>query len=267
MNAISDAIRPRPGFLHTVSKRQAFLIHLSLSALIVGTVCATIFFVWYPGIYFQAKGAWSVLRVLVGVDLILGPTLTLLLFRPGKPGLLFDLIVIVLIQLSALVYGTTVFYQERPYYNVFVVDRFQVLGRGEVDPAAVDVEELGHKPVVGPLLTVAVLPEDPLEFQRLLEEVLFEGKPDLDRRPEYWRPYAERSADVVARGIALEQLAQARPGARREIESLLEGNAALVYVPMVSGDRDLALVIDPETAAPIEVIDVDPWLVGTTPSE
>lgn len=260
MNAIPGVIRPQRSLLLSLSKRRAFLIHLTLSTLIVGTVCAIIFFVWYPGPYFDARGAWSILKVLVGVDLILGPTLTLLLYKPDKPGLLFDLIVIAIIQLSALIYGTTVFYQERPYFTVFAVDRFQVLARGEVDPVSVDQAALGDKPLVGPLLIVAVLPDDPQAFQRLLEEVLFEGKPDLERRPEYWHPYAERSSDVLARGVPLERLAAARPDARRRVETLLRDNPGLVYVPLVSGDRDFAFVIDPETAMPIEIVAVDPWL-------
>ena len=267
MNAIPGVIGAQRSPLLSLSKRRAFLVHLLLSTLVVGTVCTIIFFVWYPGPYFDARGAWSILRVLVGVDLILGPTLTLILYKPGKPGLLFDLIVIAVIQLSALIYGTTVFYQERPYFTVFAVDRFQVLARGEVDETNVDLDELGDKPFVGPLLVAAVLPDDPAEFQRLLEEVLFEGKPDLERRPEYWRRYEERRSDVVARAMSLERLADARPGARRQIETLLRENPGLVYLPLVSGGRDLAFVIDPETAMPVEIVAVDPWLTGAPSSE
>jgi len=268
MNAFTAVLSSRSSFLQSVSKRRAFLVHLSLSTLVVGSVCATIFFIWYPDPYFAAKGAWSVLRVLVGVDLVLGPALTLILFKPGKPGLLFDLVVIAVIQLSALIYGTTVIYQGRPYFAVFAVDRFQVLAREDVDFATVDLGALGEKPFVGPLLTVAVLPEDPQAFQRLLQEVLFEGKRDLERRPEFWHPYSERNADVIARGKPLEELARSRPDARRQIEALLQESPGLIYVPLVGGrDTDFAFVIDPETATPVDIINVDPWLVGAPTPE
>ena len=127
MNTIATGDARRRRNLLSISKLHAFLIHLAGSALVVGALCAIIFFVWYPAPYFAAKGASGVLRVLIGVDLILGPTLTLILFRPRKPGLVFDLSIIATIQLAALVFGTTVIYQERPYYAVFAVDRFQVL--------------------------------------------------------------------------------------------------------------------------------------------
>ena len=81
--AMTDAATPTRSLL-SISKRRAFLIHLSASAFVVGTLCAIIFFLWYPAPYFEARGAWSVIRILVGVDLILGPALTLVLFRPRK---------------------------------------------------------------------------------------------------------------------------------------------------------------------------------------
>src|SRR5437762_10459463 len=65
-----------------ISRRRAFLTHLLSSAVIVSAVCVLVFFVWYPHPYFRISGAWNPLRVLIGVDLVLGPLLTLLVFKP-----------------------------------------------------------------------------------------------------------------------------------------------------------------------------------------
>ncbi len=255
------AIRRRS--LLSISKLHAFLIHLSGSALVVGTLCAIIFFIWYPAPYFAAKGASEVLRILIGVDLILGPTLTLILFRPHKPGLVFDLSIIATIQLVALISGTTVIYQERPYYAVFAVDRFQVLAYKDVDSSTIEHEEFRRKPFVGPILAVASLPEDPDEFQRLLHETLFEGKADIERRPEFWSPYADRSADVIARAKSLAELLERNPEAGAEISKLLATLDAdidsLAYLPLVGRDASFSFVIDAETATPVGIISVDPW--------
>ncbi|TDJ46048.1 MAG: hypothetical protein E2O51_03835, partial [Gammaproteobacteria bacterium] len=217
MNAIGTDSTSQKRSLLSISKLQAFLIHLTGSALVVGTLCAVIFFVWYPAPYFAAKGASGVLLVLIGVDLILGPTLTLILFRPRKPGLVFDLSVILTIQLAALVYGTTTLYQERPYYLVFAVDRLEILAYKDVDSSMIEYEELRRKPFIGPILAVASLPEGQDEFQRLLEETAFEGKPDIERRPEFWSPYANRSDDVIARARSLAELLERYPETRTEI--------------------------------------------------
>jgi len=263
MNTITaDRAVPRRSLL-SISKLHAFLIHLSASALVVGTLCAIIFFLWYPTPYFTAKGTSGVLGILIGVDLIVGPILTLILFRPHKPGLVFDLSVIATIQLAALVYGTVTVYQERPYYSVFAVDRFQILAYKDVDSSMIEHEELRQKRFVGPILVVANLPEDQIEFQRLLQETVFEGKPDIERRPEYWSPYANRSAEVLARAKSLARLFDRKPEARAEISRLAEnlnsdiGN--LAYLPLIGRDTSFAFIIDAGTATPVGIINVDPW--------
>ena len=130
----------------TKDKLIAFLIHLTISTAIIGVVFALIFFFWYPPPYFEANGAWSVISVLVMVDLVMGPVLTLVLFKKGKPGLILDLCIIAAVQLTALIYGINVVYGERPYYLVFAVDRFEVVGKIEIDADKIKYPDLKLKP-------------------------------------------------------------------------------------------------------------------------
>lgn len=253
----------RRGSWREVSTQCAFLTHLAISATILGATCGVIFFVWYPAPYFGMKGAWDVLRVLIAVEIIVGPLLTLILFRPRKRGLAVDVAMIGMIQLSALLYGTVAIFQERPYYTVFAVDRIEVLTKRDVATAAVAGTAFEHKPLVGPVLAVASVPSDPAEFQRLLQETLFEGKPDIERRPDRWSPYAESKDAVLARAEPLSTLLEKQPGAAEGIARLSRDlgvdPAEILYVPAVSGDRALTLVIDPETALPLGSLDFDPW--------
>jgi hypothetical protein len=258
------AARPVPRWL-AISRGRAFLTHLLWSAAIVSAVCALVFFVWYPHPYFRISGAWHPLRVLIGVDLVLGPLLTLLLFKPGKKGLWFDLCFILIAQLAAFVYGVTVIYSERPYFNVFAVDRFSVLTRPEVDQGEWDRASgrLGAKPLVGPVLAVAMRPTEPAAQQRLLDETVFGGKPDIDHRPESWVRYPEQMSQVVARARPLSALHSSRPGVRAQIEQL-PGRLGLPaqrlgFLPIAARERYLALVIDTTTGVPLEAIEQDPW--------
>jgi hypothetical protein len=248
-----------------ISRGRALLTHLLSSAVVVGAVCVLVFFVWYSHPYFQISGAWNPLRVLIGVDLVLGPLLTLLLFKPGKKGLWFDLCVIFMVQMAALVYGVTVIYGERPYFNVFAVDRFTVLTRSEVDQAEWEKASgrLGAKPLVGPVLAVAMRPTDTAAQQRLLDETVFGGKPDIDHRPESWVPYREQVSQVAARARPLSALHSSRPGVRAQIDQL-PGRLGLPaqrlgFLPVAARERYLALVIDTTTGAPLEAIEQDPW--------
>jgi hypothetical protein len=256
-----------------VSRKRAFLTHLGLSATIVALACAMIFLVWYPHPYFQAVGAWHVLRVLIGVDLVLGPLLTLIVFKPGKWGLKFDVCAIAFVQVAALVYGLTVIYSERPYFTVFAVDRFYVLAQRDVDGAlladAQAAGRVGDKPFGGPLLAIAKRPSDVAGEQKLLEETLFQGKPDLERRPEYWARYEDEAAQVVARARPLAALRAARPASAETITALPRklglAEERVAFVPMIAKNRDVSLVVDAQSGAPLEVLDVDPWIAAADP--
>ncbi len=74
-----------------MSRWKAAGIHLSISILIGLVVGALLFGVWYPPPFFHAAGADMLVLLLVGVDVVLGPLLTLIVFKSGKRGLKFDL--------------------------------------------------------------------------------------------------------------------------------------------------------------------------------
>jgi len=246
-----------------MSKVRAFLIHLSISATVVGAVFAVIFFAWYPEPYFQIAGTRKVVMVLLGVDLVLGPLLTLILFKSGKPSLVFDLSVIALIQLSALVYGTSIIFQERPYFVVFTVDRFMVVAKSDVDLSRLVYEELKNKPWRGPIFAVANLPDSDEERQKLFTEVL-DGKPDIDRRPEYWSPYADSVGEVMDRATALTDLKAKGEVIASEVEKVIQRHPngdQLVYLPIVSTaiTRAFPLVLDSSGIYPVDFIGVDLW--------
>jgi hypothetical protein len=74
--------------------------------------------------------------------MVLGPLLTLIAFKSGKPSRKFDLCGIVLLQLGALLYGGMIVYQQRPAFVVFGVDRFTTIPAAEVDFDRIKYPEL-----------------------------------------------------------------------------------------------------------------------------
>jgi len=246
-----------------VSRKNAFLIHLGLSALVVGTVIVLVMVFWYPAPWMQVIGAANVLSILVTVDLVVGPCLTLLLFRPGKPGLVFDLCMIGAVQLAALGYGVSTVYQERPYYVVFVKDRFEVLAHKDVDAQAIKDESLRRKDWRQPVMAIASLPADSAERNRVLEETLFEGKPDIHARPEFWRPYVGNSAEVLMGTRPVKELLDWRPDL---INDLGAGIAAgkFVYAPVMGRKEVFSLVLDKSTGQPVKLVAIDPWEAVST---
>jgi hypothetical protein len=250
-----------------MSKRRAFFSHLAISAIVVGVVVALIIFSWYPAPYFDLSGAGKIVRILVGVDLVLGPALTLLLYRPGKPGLMFDVSFIATVQVAALVYGISAIYSERPYFVVFAVDRFEIVAKTEIAPPGDDENiELPPKPWGEPIMAIATLPKDEKARQKLLDEVL-SGMPDISRRPEFWSDFASGIEVILSRAKPLKQLSEQRDDVAVAVARIIKRrpNAeALVYLPIMWKTEAYTLVIDPVTARPVDYLLVDPWSMGSS---
>ena len=88
--------------LAKITRKQAVISHLLLSAVIFISLISLMYFKWYPGFLFDTDGGWQGLQLISAVDFILGPALTFIIFKPEKVGLKKDIIIIALIQLSSL---------------------------------------------------------------------------------------------------------------------------------------------------------------------
>ena len=121
-----------------------------------------------------------------------------------------------------------------------------------------------EKPLVGPRLVVALLPATVDGMQKLLDDVIFEGKPDIERRPEFWSPYEDQTAHVLTKVVDLAKLAASPNNDAGQIERFLKRNDRrmdeLAYVPLVGQDRDFAFVVDKASGQPLDIIDINPWL-------
>jgi len=106
------------------TRGTAFAIHLTLSILVFSSLVAVMLIYWFPGDLFIMDGGWEGLKLVALVDLVLGPLLTLILFKPGKPGLKFDLSVIAAIQIAALGYGFYTTYNQRTVAVVYAEHAF-----------------------------------------------------------------------------------------------------------------------------------------------
>ena len=115
--------------LASFNRWQAAGAHLTLSAVIGATVLAAMLFVWYPEPFFDAVGGSRLILLLVGVDVVLGPLLTLVVYNPRKPRLRLDLSIIAVLQSAALIYGVHVMFAARPVYVVLRWTRSHALAR------------------------------------------------------------------------------------------------------------------------------------------
>lgn len=244
-------------------KLKAVSIHFAISFTVVASVLAVIFTQWYPAPYFAINGASNVLRTLIAVDLVLGPLLTAVLYRPGKWGLKFDMAFVAVVQLSALIYGTSIIYQERPQFMVFAVDRFVVLPEVDlVRDQDSDIDACAGF-AVNPCVAVAVVPVD-LKAREALMFRTFEEEIDIEQLPEYWVSLAQGLPLVLKQSQPLERIASAGEVLAREVSRLSHKHQrdaqSMRYLPVFNKRLEsMVLVIDATNAEVLDVIDVDPW--------
>lgn len=245
-----------------MTRSSATIGHLMLSTATAGLVLLLVFFVWYPAPYFRVAGAREVLAMVIFADLVLGPLLTLILFKPGKAGLWFDVVCITVLKIGALGYGVGLLFAERPAYAVFAKDRLTVLSHKDVPRDAVP-GRLCADTGPGPCLVVARVPDDPAEYERLLFETL-QGGPDIERRPALWVAFDEARDEVRAASRPLQTLGLRYPETSGEIERVAARTGrrvqSLRYLPALDKSlRGVTLIIDSKTAEPIAAIEFDPW--------
>jgi hypothetical protein len=179
--------------------------------------------------------------------------LTLIVYKKDKPGLKFDLAVIAAIQLIALVYGTFTLYQERPYYMVFIVDRLNLVAEKHIDKSKLRFDELQEKPFAEVIRVYARMPEGD-EYQAFLTSVVFDRQPDMEGRPEYWEPYAAGTETILKRVTEQDQRR-----VEQAVDTYSTNHPRLGYLPISTLEKDIGMLMDMDTAEPIDVIEVDPW--------
>lgn len=242
----------------------AFTIHLGASLLIFIVFLGIMFFAWYPAPYFEIDGGWKVLRILVGVDIVLGPLLTLIVFKPGKPSLKFDMSVIILAQLAALFYGTYIIYQQRPAFVVFGVDRFTSVPAGLVDFSKLRDPELKRLIGIGPLLA-QIKPSDNGKMRDdILFDIILGSQKDLEFRAEFYEPYRPNIAELKNRSINLLEITKRDANAKQAINTFMTRRRNhledYLYIPLRGKNKDIILILSPKDGMPVDWISISPWM-------
>lgn len=238
-------------------------IHL-LSSLAVALVAASLVLtVWYPWPYRVVSGGQSLLLILMTVDIVIGPLLTLAVFNTGKPAreLRRDLAVIIALQLAALSYGLYTVYQARPVVLALEVDRFRVTSAIDVVKSELPqaLQEFRSLSLTGPRLVTTATPN---REQRLDAIVLGLGGADLGSRPSFWRPWDDAARkQVVKAGRPLAVWLEQHPSAEGVVEAIEKTGlpaTRLLYLPLLARQADWSVLVDKETGtvvgfAPIDV--------------
>jgi hypothetical protein len=171
-----------------LAKLKAFGIHLSISTLVFVGIIAACMTLWYPPPYFWIDGGFQVTRIAALADIVLGPLLTLIVFRPGKRTMKRDLAVIGCVQVAFLAWGVSVLYREQPLLAAFVpypTERFFPIPQQYLADSKRPIEELIALSAERPALAAIRMPADRAAAREMVRAQM-RGLPSVFRRTELY---------------------------------------------------------------------------------
>ena len=249
--------------IRNFNRWQAFGGHLSFSLLLGLAVFALVRWVWYPDALFELGGAGKLMALVVGIDVVLGPLLTLIVFNPRKRSLIWDLAVILALQIGALGYGVWVMAQSRPVFLVAVVDRYELVAANEIHPddlAKASRPEWRSLSWTGPIVVGAQASENPEERMAQAMDAM-QGGPDLPQLPKYFVPIEGLVGPLASRARALGEFDLVAPGKVAELRAWLTRQGlkedGVAVLPLKARLGMGAVLIDRRTARPLRTAGFD----------
>ncbi|TAG35112.1 MAG: pilus assembly protein [Polaromonas sp.] len=230
---------------------KAAAVHFLLSIVVAGISGLLVFNLWYPFPYRELSGGRELFLIVIAVDIVCGPLLTMVLFNPAKPKaeLGRDLGLVIVIQLGALGYGLWTVWQARPLFLVLEVDRFKVISapdwRGS--PITQWPSTLQPRWWAGPTTVAIRAPKDEQERKTIMFESI-EGGRDYAERPEFYIPYDSTAATkALVRAKPLSAFLQKQPSQQEAARKLATEKGADMaqwfYLPVIAR-QDWVAVLD-----------------------
>jgi hypothetical protein len=182
-----------------VTRWQAAGIHLLISVAIAAVSLLLMLRLWYPPPLFAAEGGNDLLFIIVAVDVIIGPLITLIVYKAGKPSLRFDLTVIAILQLCALVYGVHTMFIARPVFIAMTTSQFETVRANDFTPANLAQAKLPafrSLPLTGPVYVAIDLPRNLKALGEIMSQSSKSGSV-VTEMPKYFVPYSDKRKQAI----------------------------------------------------------------------
>jgi hypothetical protein len=239
---------------------RAFFLHLLVSTTLAMLTLMLVFWVWYPDPLQKATGVTGIYLLLLIVDVILGPCLTLAVAAPEKKKhlLIMDFSIIILVQAGAFAYGLYTVAEGRPAWIVLAANRFNLVTPAELDKTHREdaLPEFQIPPLTGPRWISAPMPVD-LDKKN---DIIFGsfGGLEIYQRPEYFQPLEKDLVMIAANAQALEDLKRYNP-ATEVAEKLAPYPDADAFLPLRSELWSMTVLVRKDESRIIAVVDLRPW--------
>jgi hypothetical protein len=244
---------------------KAFGAHLLCSAFALTLVLGALYLGWYHWPGWHLTEATHVVLVMVGVDVVVGPLITVIIANPRKPRreLARDIAMVVIVQLTALGYGTTTLWSGRPLYYAFSVNSLQVVQASDIDPAAASTArkqklELAPHWYSLPRWIWAPFPKDPKEADRIFQG-LMQGGYDIAGLPQYYKTWQEGLPELRTQLQKVGDIRFFSPKARAVLTKRMQAAGLATdqanAIALTGRGSSLLAVIDPRSLKLLAIIE------------
>lgn len=246
-----------------MNRYKASILHFICSAVFIGLIFILVRWCWYPGPLFEVANGIELLTILVAVDIILGPLITLVIFNPTKASLKYDMAFVVLVQLGFMLYGVWALFSARPVYLALVSNSFYVVTANEIDYAnqeRVTDSRFQSLPVSGPQYVGTRIPTDP----KVVRDILLASRSGLGLQhlPEYYIPLKDARPGITHVGKPAQYLLKHSGKApKEEIEKLLAYEAEkrkqgkeVLFIPVLNTKRITTIAIDRVAGTVLDIL-------------
>ncbi len=241
--------------IRVMNRFKAAAIHLGLSALVGLVVFLWLHWMWYPSGLFRLTGGVSLLKLLLSVDVVLGPLITLIIFNTKKKNLKFDLSCIAFLQIAALSYGVYTMWLARPVWLAYTSEHFEVVSVPKIvgDIKHAKLADYRRLPVWGPEL-IGLVPDKELRGQFDIEVGLGSGAL-LSYFPRAWQPYEKVKSEAIQKGKSLKELSKKQAALFQELYMHYGDRASsLRWFPLLGGQNEAIILIDLHSGNWVEII-------------
>lgn len=245
-----------------MTRWKASAIHLGLSGATIAAVTLAASEIWYSDGLLEFAEGLRLVALVAGIDLVVGPLITLIIYRQGKPGLKFDLTAIASLQAAFLAFGLSTLWQTRPAYVVAIPERLILVFAHEVrhlEHPDAPPPRPDSPPRFGPEVVSTRLPESYDLRQHLLDRML--AGDDLPVFPQFYLPFATLSDSLLQESNALESIGPGLDAADRAalITSLRQSwGGDIRWTPITSSRGTGTAIIDGSSGVPLRFLSLDP---------
>ena len=238
---------------------QFFFSHLFISLIIALLAMVLVLCIWSPLPLAKAVGVIPIFLMMIVINVIIAPLLSLIVYKEGKKTLKADLSIIVILQMLALGYGVYSIEGGRPVWVAYNVDRFELVRKNEVitDHIEQALPQFQDTPWFKPQYVAVKFATDVNQRNDDMFSEVFGGI-SIAQKPERYVNINQAKSQLQQRAKSLKELNHYNDV--QQVNYILSKHPqANAFVPLKANAVDMTVLINKDKGEVVKIVDLRPW--------